>query len=647
MSSTHPGRVRPVRRWRTAAALAVLVLLPGGAAACSSADGPEQTLTAFLAGWHSGNLDKVGFVGPDGATFPARQVVDQMKSLSGALAKTPPTAKAQGELKVTADVATSAITVTWPLPGGATWSYPSTVRMAKGGEGWRVIWEPAVLHSDLTDGDQLALRRVPAGRAGVLDNAGRALVTSRPVVVVGVSPERITDLPGLVKDLTTAFAAIGVTVDMKDLPTTVAKAVPGAFIELVTLRRPDYDKISAKIKPLKGTVFRNEDRDLAPTRAFARALLGTIDPATKDDLSAKPDTLAVGEVVGHGGLQQRYDAQLRGVVGQSVVIARKAPDGTVTDTVLFRTEPRAGTPVKTTLDVAAQNAADKALAPEQQRSAMVAVRVSDGSVIAVANGPDGGGANLALTAQVPPGSTFKMVSALGLLEKKAATLDGAVNCPKTAAVEGAEFRNSHEMALGKVPFRTVFAKSCNTAFVGLAPQLGPDGLAATAAQLGLGTPWDLGIDSFSGKVSTGGSAAELAAASFGQGKTVVSPLAMAGATAAVARGSFRQPKLVLEPAPTAPAADGAPIDTAAAEALRTMMREVVTKGTGTALRDVPGKPVFGKTGTAEFATGSKDTHAWFVGWQGDVAFAVLVEKGGAGADTAVPIVERFLRNLAG
>jgi cell division protein FtsI/penicillin-binding protein 2 len=72
------------------------------------------------------------------------------------------------------------------------------------------------------------------------------------------------------------------------------------------------------------------------------------------------------------------------------------------------------------------------------------------------------------------------------------------------------------------------------------------------------------------------------------------------------------------------------------------MREVVTKGTGTDLRTVPGGPVFGKTGTAEFDTGSKDTHAWFVGWQGDIAFAVMVQKGGAGAQAAVPIVSRFL-----
>ena len=77
-----------------------------------------------------------------------------------------------------------------------------------------------------------------------------------------------------------------------------------------------------------------------------------------------------------------------------------------------------------------------------------------------------------------------------------------------------------------------------------------------------------------------------------------------------------------------------------------MMREVVTGGTGTGLRRVPGGPVYGKTGTAEFASGSSDTHAWFIGWQGDIAFAVLVQKGGMGADAAVPIVRDFLTTLA-
>src|SRR5687768_3289485 len=102
----HPGRRR-----RAAAALAVLVLLPGAVAACSSSDGPDKTVGAFLAGWPSGNLDEVGFVGTDGATFPAQQVVEQIKSLSGDLGKTPPTLKAQDEPKINGELATGTIAV--------------------------------------------------------------------------------------------------------------------------------------------------------------------------------------------------------------------------------------------------------------------------------------------------------------------------------------------------------------------------------------------------------------------------------------------------------------------------------------------------------------------------------------------------------
>jgi cell division protein FtsI/penicillin-binding protein 2 len=212
-------------------------------------------------------------------------------------------------------------------------------------------------------------------------------------------------------------------------------------------------------------------------------------------------------------------------------------------------------------------------------------------------------------------------------------------------VDGRTFKNAHNEALGRVQFHIDFARSCNTAFVGLAPQLGADGLRSAATALGLGGAWDLGVDVFSGRVSAGGTPTELAAATFGQGTTVVSPLAMAAATAAVARGRFKQPKLVLDPAPPNPAAPGAPLDDDALKALRPMMREVVTNGTGTGLRLVPGGPVYGKTGTAEFDNGSKRTHAWFIGYQGDIAFAVMVQQGGAGAEAAVPIVDRFLTGM--
>jgi cell division protein FtsI/penicillin-binding protein 2 len=76
------------------------------------------------------------------------------------------------------------------------------------------------------------------------------------------------------------------------------------------------------------------------------------------------------------------------------------------------------------------------------------------------------------------------------------------------------------------------------------------------------------------------------------------------------------------------------------------MREVAASGTASALADVPGAPVHAKTGTAEYGTDSPPrTHAWTIGFQGDVAFAVLVEDGASGGSTAVPVAEAFLRAL--
>jgi cell division protein FtsI/penicillin-binding protein 2 len=76
------------------------------------------------------------------------------------------------------------------------------------------------------------------------------------------------------------------------------------------------------------------------------------------------------------------------------------------------------------------------------------------------------------------------------------------------------------------------------------------------------------------------------------------------------------------------------------------MRVVVTSGTGTAA-NVPGQPVFGKTGTAEFGSGKPPpTDAWFIGFRGDVAFAVVVQGGGVGGQVAAPIAASFLRSAS-
>ena len=630
--------------------LACLALAAGGLAGCfGGGDSPDEAVDAFLSGWRAGDLGQVAFVQASGAKMAAADVTTELKGLAGDLAATPPEVRREGDAEKVENTATAKITVDWTLPGGTHWTYPSTVRLTQGDDDvWSVIWEPKILNAKLTGGDQLGLRRQRSPRAGVLDGAGKPIVEPRDVVVVGVEPQGVDDPAALTKSLDTAFKAIRppIAIDVSDLPSRISSAQdPSLFIEVVTLRRDAYQQIRSRIQPLEGTRFREEKRDLAPTREFARALLGSADVALKEDIDKDPEGVAEGDLVGHGGIQGAFDKQLRGTAGVSVVIAQKAPDGDVNDgEELFRAEPKPGTPVKTTLDVSVQNAADSALAPLKQRSSLVAVRVTDGAVLAAANGPDGGGENLAFTAQVPPGSTFKMVSALGLLDAGKVTPTTPVNCPRTFTVDGRSFKNSENFELGKVAFQVDFAKSCNTAFASLAPELGPDGLAAAGRSLGLESTWDLGVDAYSGKVSTGGSDAERAAAAFGQGTTLVSPLAMASATAAVAHGSVVPPSVIAD----RPAASGAAtpaLKASSLDPLRAMMRQVVTSGTATSLRDVPGGAVSGKTGTAEFDDNPAHTHAWFVGWQGDIAFAVFVENGGGSGETAVPAAERFLRAL--
>ncbi|GAB7050452.1 penicillin-binding transpeptidase domain-containing protein [Catenuloplanes indicus] len=629
-------------RLRTAAVTA-LVLASTSLTACSGSDGPGDTLNAFLAGWRSGNLDGVGVVSAAGQTMSAADVNAAIRALSGELADTPPELSAP-EPAEDKTLATGDVKVTWTLPGGHRWEYQTPVRLSKGDDAWRVVWEPAVVHPQLKEGDELRVQRIAGTRAAILDAAGSPIFSDRKVVVVGIHPKLATSLDSTVATLGTEMKQFGV--DLSGLKAEVEAAEPDDEVVVATLRDTDYAKIKAKIENLPGLQTREETRFLAPTRVFARALLGTVGDVTKEDMDAKPGVFEIGDQTGHGGLQERYDEQLRGTPGEAVVITQAAPAGEPTFTELWRAEPAAGKPVRTTLDPKIQTAADDAVSTEAKRAALVAIKISDGSIVAVANGPNGGAENLAFTAQVPPGSTYKMVSALGLLDANIVGRDSPVACPKTFTVDGRTFNNAYDMQLGTVPFHTGFARSCNTAFAALSAKLGAPGLAAASAQLGIGGTWDVGAEAYTGKVSPGTPAAELAAAAFGQGKTVVSPLAMAAATAAVARGAFAAPKLVIDPAPAGSPAPVAPLKETSVTPLKEMMREVVTAGTATDLKSVKGDPVYGKTGTAEFDDTDLDkTHGWFVGWRGDIAVAVFVEEGGTGGGAAVPLVKNFFSAL--
>jgi len=274
----------------------------------------------------------------------------------------------------------------------------------------------------------------------------------------------------------------------------------------------------------------------------------------------------------------------------------------------------------------------------------VAVDVTTGDLLAVANSP-AFGMDRALLGQYQPGSTLKVATTYSLLGK-GLTPSTPVTCPPFVMVDGRKMTNYENETFASAPFSKDFALSCNTAFVQLAATMGDSDVHDAAAALGVGAGWGkhLGIDgTFSGSVPVATSKTEKAATAFGQARTLVSPASLAVMVASVARGSYIEPALIRTPAVAG--ADRAPkaLDAKVVGELRGLMRLVVTQGTGTALKSAAGGAVFGKTGTAEYGSANPpETRAWFVGWQGNVAFAVLVENGKSGGTVAAPIAKAFL-----
>lgn len=292
------------------------------------------------------------------------------------------------------------------------------------------------------------------------------------------------------------------------------------------------------------------------------------------------------------------------------------------------------TPVRTTLDRSMQDAADRAVGSAP--AALVAVRASTGEILAVADRLPG--ATNAFLGLYPPGSTFKVVTAAAVLNA-GMTPATRVDCPAVTVAAQRTIHNERDFALGRVSLADAFAESCNTTFARLGVGAGAGRLADAAAAFGFGAHFDPGTDAYSGDFPAPGGGNELAEASIGQGRVQASPLAMAVVAATVAGGARRSPRLVdARLLGHRRSANRLPAPVLAG--LRAMMRDVATRGTAAHAGLPPGTA--GKTGTAEYDANGH-THAWFIGYRGDLAFAVFVEHGGDGGRVAAPVAARFLR----
>ncbi|MGZ4473493.1 MAG: penicillin-binding transpeptidase domain-containing protein, partial [Nocardioidaceae bacterium] len=611
-----------MQRRRSLAPVLATALL-AGASACTSGGsatdvrGATRAADALAAGLAAGRVA----VPVQGAAAAARR---QLAALTGGMA--PASARVRvAKVSVDGGRADVRLRWAWSLPGaGRTWSYDAPATFTQAGGRWRVRWAAALVQPSLRRGETLQATLSQPARGDITGAGGVRLVTDRPVYRFGIDKTQVATA----RQAASARSLAGLLgIDAAGYVQRVRAAGPQAFVEAIVLRRADAGPgLRARVAKVKGAVALPDQVPLAPTKEFARAILGTVGPVTAEMVNARDSPYAAGDQAGLSGLEARYDAQLRGSAG---AVVRAVGHGGKQQKVLFRVGSHPGTDLRTTLDPALQRHAEAALAGVGPASALVAIRPSDGAILAAASGPGSNGYNTATFGQYAPGSTFKMVSGLALL-RSGLTMNTTVPCTTRLVVDGKLFTNYSEYPpgeLGRIPLRTAFANSCNTAFISQNRKVSDATLQGAAAALGLGVDHDLGFPAYFGSVPNSGSPTEHAAAMIGQGKVLASPMAMATVAASVARGATVVPRLLPDQKPVHPT-PAAPLTPGEVRQLRAMMRLTVTSGTATVLAGLPGPPVLAKTGTAEFGTATPpQTHAWMVADQGDLAVAAFVDVG--------------------
>ena len=516
---------------------------------------------------------------------------------------------------------------------GLPWSYTGRFTMRDGADGWRIVWSPSVIVPGMTDRQQLAVVSQFYPRAQILDSSGRSLIVSSPVFQVGVYPGKLAD------SARTAEALSAVTkIPAGQIEGQIEQNPEDDFLELITYTPDEYASLRQSLSAIPGLQVRQTTEQLF--ESIAPDVVGTVGTEAADVLRTDGVEYRPGTTVGVSGLEATFQRELVGTPRTDVVLQQSGKAA-----VDLHTWPGApGTPVHTTLDSGVQLAADQALAAAPTSAAIVAVQTSTGKILAVASQTAGGMPSLSpLSGQYEPGQAFTIISSAALLSTGHLSPSDLVPCPSSNSVDGTVFTNDPPVeGLGSTPsFETDFSHACSTAFAGgLSLSLNASDLTRAAGAFGIGG-WQLPVaGAFAGQIGQPTGEEPLAADLIGTGDVRVSPLDMALAAGVVQSGQWHAPSLV----------SGATDPSSAARSLEsdqvlTALRGLLQSAMQTPQNEVAnvGGDVFGQAGNAPFGSGNLRSD-WFVGYQGDIAFAVVQLSSSSNA-SAAPLTASFLQNL--
>ena len=540
----------------------------------------------------------------------------------------------------------------------------------------------------LAEENRINIRLIPPKRGEIYDRNGMQLAQNVPsyrIVMVredAGDPEQVMLRLARLINLTpeqTQSALNEIKRSAPFLPVTIAEDVSWDAVSAVSVNAPALPGVSPEV---------------GSTRVYPRGsdfahVVGRVGRVSQKDLDALEDPDALLRIprfqIGKINVEAREEQLLRGVAGTKQVEVNAT--GRVMRE-LDRREGQSGATLQLTIDAKLQNYVQARLTGES--AAVVIIDCEKGDILANSSAPSydpnlfiGGISskdydplltdkyrplvNKTVQGAYPPGSTFKMMTAMAAIEAGIIGPDETVHCPGHLEIGGRRFHCWKRSGHGWVDLETSLKRSCDVYYYDLALKVGIEKISAMSNRFGLGIRHDLALSSVNSgltptkawKLENRGAEwviGDTVNASIGQGYMLASPMQLAVMTARLATGRDVTPRLIKTVNGVEQPVKGNDLldmKDANLRKMRKSMYAVVNDRRGTAYRSriiANGMRMAGKTGTSQVRSAvvnnnevpwEQRDHALFVGFapydNPRYACAVLVEHGGGGSKAAAPI----------
>ncbi|GER93407.1 penicillin-binding protein 2 [hot springs metagenome] len=546
------------------------------------------------------------------------------------------------------------------------------------------LWQLQILDSDkykrLSEDNRLRILKTPAPRGIIYDRNGTPLVKNIPFFSVSITTDNFKGI-----DIDSLSAILGLS--KKEVEEKLYRKDNSPFVPVKLKQGLTFEEIArieARRSDFPGLFV---ETDVGREYLFGKVgahIIGYLGKITSSQLNNPelrhfpPDAL-----IGQWGVEALFDSQLRGIPGERIIevdaLGRELRK-------IQERPPVKGTDINLSIDINIQKAVEDAFG--DKAGALVAIKPDSGEILALESLPSfdpnvfsmGITANAwkslmedkkkpmlnrAIQSQYPPGSTFKIITAIAALEEGVINLDAKVNCTGGINYGRWTFGCWKKGGHGLVDFHRAIVESCDVYFYELGKRLGIDRIYKYATAFGLGK--ETGIDLMPVKEKRGlipntewkkqkkhlpWYLGDTFISSIGQGFITATPMQMALMTATFANGGkIYKPSLIKN---NQSLQGIIPLRQETIKIIKEALSGVVNEPNGTAQGAKSFLTVVaGKTGTAQVVgkkkglSGERFTdHAWFVAFapvdRPEIALSVFVEHGGSGGAAAAPIAKRAI-----